>query len=88
MDEWMEWDMYNCVFLLCYAAKDPATLDERRSGPTVVSFVGLNGLVYGKPCTDHMESRDDLEQMARSEGGLFMSRRWCSLTVDCSRWLQ
>lgn len=64
MDEWMEWDMYNCVFLLCYAAKDPATLDERRSGPTVISFVGLNGRVYGKPCTDHMECRDDLEQMA------------------------
>lgn len=56
--------MYNHVFLLCYGAKKPAMLDERRLGPTVVSFVGLNGRVYGNPCTDHRECRDDLERMA------------------------
>lgn len=39
------WNMYNRVFLLCYAAKDPAMLDERRSGPTIVSFAGPNGRV-------------------------------------------
>lgn len=67
MDEWMDGIMYNRYFLLCRAAKDPAILDERRSGPTVVSFVGLGGRVYGKPCTDHMECRDDLERMAGRE---------------------
>lgn len=56
--------MYNHVFLLCYAAKKPAMRDERRSGPTVVSLVGLNGRVYGKPCTDPMECRDGPERMA------------------------
>lgn len=56
--------MYNHVFLLCHAAKNPAVLDERRPGPAVVCFVGLNGHVYGKTCIDHMEYRDDLERMA------------------------
>lgn len=51
-------------FLLCSAAKNPAMLDERRSEPAVVCFVGQNGHLYGKSCIDHMEYQDDLERWA------------------------
>lgn len=43
------WDMYNHVFLLCCAAKNPAMLDERRSGRAMVDSAGSAGL-NGRVC--------------------------------------
>lgn len=37
MDEWMDGICTTMFLLLCYAAKDPAILDERRPAPTVVN---------------------------------------------------